>query len=38
MIDLTVRQQKVLDFISNFAQTHGYSAPRLDISRHSVIY
>lgn len=34
MIDLTVRQQKVLDFISNFAQTHGYSPTLRDIAAH----
>jgi len=34
VIDLTVRQQKVLDFISNFAQTHGYSPTLRDIAAH----
>ena len=34
MIDLTVRQQMVLDFISNFAQMHGYSPTLRDIAAH----
>ena len=34
MIDLTVRQQKVLDFISSFARTHGYSPTLRDIAAH----
>ncbi|MFZ2947913.1 MAG: hypothetical protein WA003_00385 [Desulfuromonadaceae bacterium] len=34
MIDLTVRQQKVLNFISRFAQTHDYSPTLRDIAAH----
>ena len=34
MIELTVRQQKVLDFITRYAHTHGYSPTQRDIAAH----
>lgn len=34
MVDLTARQQKVLDFISRYSQTHGYSPTLRDIAAH----
>lgn len=34
MIELTVRQQKVLDFITRYVRTHGYAPTLRDIAAH----